>query len=73
MAKTYPPRRQQIPDPRCSHRARERRVSHPTPGTASVIVCARSECVEDAKDWVLTLIGEPASVFDCTTGAQVEP
>jgi hypothetical protein len=48
-------------------------VSHPTPGTASVIVCARSECVEDAKDWVLTLIGEPASVFDCTTGAQVEP
>jgi hypothetical protein len=49
-----------IRDPKCGHRRRGIVHAESGIGRASTIVCARPECIEDAKRWVREISGEAA-------------
>jgi hypothetical protein len=62
--------RYDIPDPKCNHAASKRivRVSAGDPtdilqAFASVRVCARQDCIEDATDWVKAITRREPAVY----------
>ena len=54
--------RYDLPDPKCRHVAHEVRVfaGDPEGAYASTWVCARIECIEDAKEWAEAQVRQPA-------------